>query len=194
MQRGQLYPMLNPRLASRYAKSLIDIAIEQNALEDILKDMQMIDLVCRQNRDFLLLMRSPIVSADKKFAIVDAIFTSRVAPLTAAFLKLLINKGREQNVDEIAQAFIQQYREKKKIKTIRLTTASPVDSTVIDVLKNKVAAAYKESSIEIETNTDPALLGGFILDMGDRQLDASIARDLSDIKKQFTKNLYVPQF
>lgn len=194
MQRGQLYPMLNPRLASRYAKSLIDIAIEQSALEDILKDMQMIDLVCRQNRDFLLLMRSPIVSADKKFAIVDAIFTSRVAPLTAAFLKLLINKGREQNVDEIAQAFIQQYREKKKIKTIRLTTASPVDSTVIDVLKNKVAAAYKESSIEIETNTDPALLGGFILDMGDRQLDASIARDLSDIKKQFTKNLYVPQF
>lgn len=194
MQRGQLYHMLNPRLASRYAKSLIDIAIEQSALEDILKDMQMIDLVCRQNRDFLLLMRSPIVSADKKFAIVDAIFTSRVAPLTAAFLKLLINKGREQNVDEIAQAFIQQYREKKKIKTIRLTTASPVDSTVIDVLKNKVAAAYKESSIEIETNTDPALLGGFILDMGDRQLDASIARDLSDIKKQFTKNLYVPQF
>jgi len=186
--------MLNPRLASRYAKSIIDIAIEQNMLEDILKDMQMIDQVCKQNRDFLLLMRSPVVSADKKLAIVDAVFTSRVAPLTAAFLRLLINKGREQNVDEIAQAFIQQYRDKKKIKTIRLTTAVPVDAAVVDVLKNKVAAAFKESSIEIETCTDPALLGGFILDMGDRQLDASIARDLNDIKKQFTKNLYVPQF
>lgn len=186
--------MLNPRLASRYAKSLIDIATEQNALEDILKDMQMIDLVCKQNRDFLLLMRSPIVSADKKFAIVDAIFSSRVAPLTAAFVKLLINKGREQNIDEIAQAYIQQYREKKKIKTIRLTTAAPVDSEVIEVLKNKIAAAYKESSIQIETKTDPALLGGFVLDMGDKQLDASVVRDLNDIKKQFTKNLYVPQF
>jgi F-type H+-transporting ATPase subunit delta len=186
--------MLNPRLASRYAKSLIDIAIEQNSLEDILKDMQMIDLICKQNRDFLLLMRSPIVSADKKFAVVDAIFSGRVAPLTATFVKLLINKGREQNIDEIAQAFIQQYRDNKKIKTIRLTTAAPVDSEVIEVLKNKIAAAYKESSIQIETKTDPALLGGFILDMGDKQLDASVARDLNDIKKQFTKNLYVPQF
>lgn len=186
--------MLNPRLASRYAKSLIDISIEQNSLEDVLKDMQMIDLVCKQNRDFLLLMRSPVINADKKFAIVDAIFSSRVTALTAAFVKLLINKGREQNIDEIAQAFIQQYRDYKKIKTIRLTTAAPVDSEVIEILKNKIAAAFKESSIQIETKTDPALLGGFVLDMGDKQLDASVARDLNDIKKQFTKNLYVPQF
>ncbi|MGC4079381.1 MAG: ATP synthase F1 subunit delta [Rubrivivax sp.] len=186
--------MLNPRLASRYAKSLIDISTEQNVLEDILKDMQMIDMVCRQNRDFLMLMRSPVIKADKKFAIVDAIFNGRVAPLTAAFVKLLINKGREQNLDEIAQAFIQQYRFIKKIKTVRLTTAVPVDSEVIEVLKNKIAAAFSESNIQIETKTDPSLLGGFVLDLGDRQLDASVARDLNDIRKQFTGNLYVPKY
>lgn len=186
--------MLNPRLASRYAKSLIDIAIEQNSLEETLKDMQLIDAICKQNREFVAMMRSPIIKADKKNAITDAIFHNRVSLLTISFIKLLINKGREQNLDEIATAFIAQYRHNKKIRMVKLTTASPVDASVIDTLKNKLAAAFNGSSIQIETSVDPSLLGGFILDMGDKQLDASVLRDLNDIRKQFSKNLYVPQF
>ncbi|HTN18439.1 MAG TPA: ATP synthase F1 subunit delta [Chitinophagaceae bacterium] len=186
--------MLNPRLASRYAKSLIDIAAEQNSLEETLKDMQLLDAISKQNKDFVLMMRSPVIKADKKNAIIDAVLHGKIGVLTQQFIKLLISKGREQNLDEIAQAYIQQYRESKKIRMVRLTTAAPVDSSVIDTLKSKLKAAYTGDSVEFETKVDPALLGGFVLDMGDRQLDASILRDLNDIKKQFTKNLYVPQF
>lgn len=186
--------MLNPRLASRYAKSLIDIAIEQNSLEETLKDMQLIEAICQQNREFVAMMRSPIIKADKKTAITDAIFNGRVSALTITFIKLLISKGREQNIDEIATAFIAQYRFNKQIRMVKLTTAAPVDNAVIDILKAKLSANFSGSSIQIETAVDPSLLGGFILDMGDKQMDASVLRDLKDIKKQFTKNLYVPQF
>lgn len=185
--------MLNPRLASRYAKSLIDIAIEQNSLEETLKDMQLIEAICQQNREFVAMMRSPIIKADKKIAITDAIFNNRVSVLTISFIKLLINKGREQNLDEIAIAFIAQYRFNKKIRMVKLTTAAPVDSSVVDTLKNKLTAAFEGSSIHIESEVNPELLGGFILDMGDKQLDASVLRDLNDIRKQFSKNLYVSQ-
>jgi len=185
--------MLNPRLASRYAKSLIDIAIEKNSLEDTLKDMQLIDAICNQNREFVALMRSPIIKADKKTAIVEAIFNGRTSLLTISFLKLLISKGREQNIDEIAQAFIAQYRLNQKMRMVKLTTATAVDNSVVETLKSKLAALYHESSIHIETAVDPSLLGGFILDLGDKQMDASIARDLNDIKKQFSKNYYVSQ-
>jgi F-type H+-transporting ATPase subunit delta len=185
--------MLNPRLASRYAKSLIDIAIEQNSLEDTLKDMELIEAICKQNSEFVAMMRSPIIKGDKKTAIIEAIFNNRVSKLTIIFLKLLINKNREQNIDEIATAFIAQYRFNKKMRMVKLTTASVVDASVVEVLRSKLATMYSGSSIHIETSVDASLLGGFILDMGDKQMDASIARDLNDIKKQFSKNLYVAQ-
>lgn len=185
--------MLNPRLASRYAKSLIDIAIERNSLDEALKDMQFIDAICRQSPDFVSMMRSPIIKADKKDAIVDAIFAGKLSVLSIQFVKLLINKGREQNIDEIAQAFIHQYRLHKNIKIAKLTTATPVDPAVLDTLRQKLLAADTGASVQIETAVNPDLIGGFVLEMGDKQLDASIIRDLNDIKKQFTKNLYISQ-
>ena len=185
--------MQNPRLASRYAKSLIDIAIEQNALQATLKDIQLISQICKQNSDFLALMRSPILKADKKNAIVKAVFDGRISPLTASFLALLINKKREQNIDEIALAFIAQYRYNQKIKVVKLTTASAIDNSLVELLRNKVGAAYQGSTIEFETAIDPSLLGGFVLDLGDKQLDASIIHDINRIRKQFSKNLYVSE-
>lgn len=185
--------MLNPRLAGRYAKSLIDISVEKNSLEETLKDMQLIDAICKQNSEFVAMMRSPVIKADKKTAIIEAIFNNRVSLLTITFLKLLISKGREQNIDEIAVAFIAQYRHNKKMRMVKLTTATPVDVSVVETLKNKLAKMYEGSSIHIETAVDASLIGGFVLDMGDKQMDASVARDLNDIKKQFSKNLYVSQ-
>lgn len=185
--------MHNPRLAARYAKSLIDIAIEQNSLEETLKDIHLIDAVCTQSSEFVAMMRSPIIKADKKNAITAAVFNGRISVLTNSFIKLLINKGREQNLDEIAKAFIAQYRLNKKIRMVKLTTAGAVDASVVETLRQKLAALYHESTIHIETEVDASLLGGFVLDMGDKQMDASVLRDLNDIKKQFSKNYYVPQ-
>ena len=185
--------MQNPRLASRYAKSLIDIAIEQNSLEATLKDVQLIAQICKQNSDFLALMRSSIIKADKKNAIVEAIFNGKISTLTSKFFKLLIDKNREQNIDDIAAAFIAQYRYNQKIKMVKLTTASAVDNGLVETLRSKVAVAYPGSTIEFETAIDPNLLGGFVLDLGDKQLDASIIHDINSIRKQFNKNLYVAQ-
>ena len=185
--------MLNPRLASRYAKSLIDLAIEQNSLEEILKDMQLLDAICTQSREFVTMMRSPVIKADKKLAITEAVLNGRISAMTFGFIKLLINKGREQNLDEIAKAFITQYRANKKIRMVKLTTAAAIDPAVVDLLRSKLEAGHTGSSIQMETAIDPSILGGFILDMGDRQLDASVVRELNDIKKQFTRNLYVSQ-
>jgi F-type H+-transporting ATPase subunit delta len=185
--------MKNPRLASRYAKSLVDIAVEQNSLEETLKDMQLLDAICSQSRDFVTMMRSPVIKGDKKISVVNAVLAGRVSILTSTFLKLLINKGRESFLDEIAEAFIIQYRVYKGIRMAKLTTATPVDASVVDTLRAKIEAAYKGTTINIETAVDPSLLGGFVLDMGDKQLDTSIVRDLNEIKKQFSKNLYVPQ-
>lgn len=185
--------MPNPRLASRYAKSLIDLAVEQNSLEDTLADIKYLDTLCRQSKDFSNMLRSPIIKADKKLDIINAVVGSNMKPLSAAFIKLLVNKGREENMPEIAAAFIQQYREMKNVKAVKLVTAAPVSDSLRSAIQNKINAAMPGSTVEMKEEVNPDILGGFVLQMDDKLFDASIRRDLNDIKAQFTKNIYVPE-
>ncbi|HRE38854.1 MAG TPA: ATP synthase F1 subunit delta, partial [Chitinophagaceae bacterium] len=98
--------MQNPRLATRYAKSLIDLAIERGQLEQVFADMQWLQAVCKSNRDFVNLLRSPIIRNDIKKKIITAVTTGKVSELTAAFNNLLVTKNRERNLPEIVNAFI----------------------------------------------------------------------------------------
>ena len=98
--------MPNPRLASRYAKSLIDLAIEKNTLEEVYADMQWLNRVTKSNKDFVNLLRSPVIKGDTKKKILEAITGGRINEMTAGFNRLLITKGRESDLPEISAAFI----------------------------------------------------------------------------------------
>ena len=77
--------MPNPRLATRYAKSLIDLAIERSELEKVFADMQWLNSVCKTNRDFVNLLSSPIIKGDTKKKIMEAVTNGRISEMTAAF-------------------------------------------------------------------------------------------------------------
>lgn len=185
--------MLNPRIAAPYAKSLLDIAIEQGQLETVFADMQFLQGVINNNRDFLNLLRSPIVKSDVKNKIVTAITDGRVAPLTASFNKLLISKGREIYLPEIITAFIKQYKEYKNIHVVKLTTAAPVSNELKNTIIEQLRKTTSMQNIELEEKVDESLIGGFTLQAGDKLVDASIAYDLNKISKQFQNNDFVYQ-
>ena len=90
--------MPNPRLATRYAKSLLDLAVERGQLEQVFADMQVLQQICSGNRDFVNLLGSPVVKGDIKRKIVEAVTAGRITELTSAFNSLLIKKGRESNL------------------------------------------------------------------------------------------------
>jgi len=115
--------MQNPRLAERYAKALISIANEQSKLSAVYGDMLGISTICKENKDFALLMTSPVVKADKKNDIVSAILKGKVDGITEAFMTLMINKGREFFLAEIADAFIRLYKIQNSITDVSLTTS-----------------------------------------------------------------------
>jgi len=185
--------MQNPRLASRYAKSLLDLAIEQNQLEEVLKDINYLDEVGKQSKDFVNVLRSPIINSDKKHVIIDAVIGKRIGKLTTAFITLLTNKGRESNLPEIAQSFIKQYKELKNIRSVKLITATPLTDKVREEIKSRIVASLKNDKIELTEEVNPDLIGGFILETEDKLFDATIRRDLKDIKAQFMKNIYVSE-
>jgi F-type H+-transporting ATPase subunit delta len=182
--------MNNPRLAIRYARSLVGLAQEQKKLEEVYKDMMFLQSVCKSNRDFVAVLNSPVIKADKKSHIIEAITNGRIGTLTASFLKLLSLKGRDLNLPEIISAFIEQYNTIKKIRKVRITTAVAVS----DEIKNALLKDFKTAEvneIQLESVVNPDIIGGFILEAEGKLVDASIARDLKDIQKQFLTNDYL---
>lgn len=185
--------MQNPRLASRYAKSLLDLAVEKNSVEDTLKDMQLLEGICNNSREFCVMLRSPIINGDKKTSIINAVLQNKLHTITKAFVDLLINKGREAVLPEIATSFLAQYKELKNIKTVKLTTAAPVTDNVKNSIIAKITRDLGNASVDVKTEVNPDLIGGFVLEMEDKLFDASVLRQLNDFKTSVMDNSYVSQ-
>lgn len=183
--------MLQPRLAGRYAKSLIDLATEQNQLDEVYKDMIFLQGVFKQSKEFTSVMRSPVITADKKNAIIDGVTAGKVGKLTSAFNKLLIQKNRESILSEIITAYIDQFNAIKGIHKVKLTTAQPISDALKTAIEQKVKTDTSLPIIELEPVVKEELIGGFVLEFDNNLVDASIQRDLKDIQKQFRSNIYV---
>lgn len=183
--------MPNPRLAARYAKSLIDLSTEKGQLEAVYADARYLQSLTKSSRDFLNLLRSPIIKADKKQSIIDAVTKDSVSPIMAAFNKLLVTKGRESDLPEIIDAFVEQYNALKGIHKVKLTTAVPVSDELKNAIVSKAKAEAGLGEIELEAKVDENIIGGFLLEYNNNLVDASIIRDLNDIKKQFSQNVYI---
>lgn len=183
--------MLNPRLAGRYAKSLLGLALERGQLETVYEDMQYLQSIVKVNREFVVVLKSPVITPDKKEAILYAVTKGNISELTESFMRLLIRKGREMNLAEIVEAFIDQYKVYSNIQTVKLITATPVSEQVKQEIVDKVKAESAMKNIELTAEVDPELIGGFVLQIGNTLVDASIAYDLNAIKKQFLNNDFI---
>lgn len=183
--------MSNIRIASRYAKSLLDLSIERNELDKVFADMQWLNGVCKSNRDFVNMLRSPVIKSDIKNKIVTAITEGKIGVLGATFIKLLIQKGREGILPEISHSFIEQYKQHKKIYTVKLTTATPVSEETKNHIVNHIRSTTEMQNIELETLVKEDIIGGFVLQAGDKMVDASIAYDLKEIARQFENNDFI---
>jgi F-type H+-transporting ATPase subunit delta len=183
--------MPNPRLAYRYAKSLLDLAIEKDMVESIYTDMQWLNAVCKSNRDFVNVLKSPVINVDLKKKVIEAVTDGNISATTTLFNKLLVTKGREQFLPEITTAFISAYKEYKHIKIVKLTSASEISDTVKEAIINSVRESMGFEKIELDAKVDPSLIGGFVLQIDDKLVDASIIYDLRTIAKQFQNNDFI---
>ncbi len=183
--------MQNPRLGTRYAKSLIDLSVERGELEQVYQDMIYLQSLTTGSREFLNLLRSPVIKSDVKTKILDSVTAGKVSELTRSFTTLMVTKGRESNLPEIASSFVDQYKKLKGIHTVTLTTATPVSDAVKAELIEQVRRTSDMKEIELDTKVDESLIGGVVLQVGDKMVDASISYDLKEVAKQFENNDFV---
>jgi len=183
--------MPSPRLASRYAKSLLDLALEKGQLEVVYGDVLYLHQLIQKSRDFLNLLRSPIISTEKKLVVIESVIKKNVSDLTAAFAGLLVKKNREAELPEIITAFVNQYKQQKGINTVKLTTAVAVSEGVKNQIIEQVKRTSGLQNIELQSTVDPNIIGGFVLQTGDKLIDASVAYDLKMISRQFENNDFI---
>jgi F-type H+-transporting ATPase subunit delta len=182
--------MSSYRIASRYAKSLIDLALEQDKLDRILEDVTVLSEVC-QLRDVTLLLKSPIVKADRKAKVFDAIFSGKIDPLTHSFLEIILRKGREALLGEIAQEFINQYRAIKGISIVEVVSAESLSPETLDSIRKKlVESKLTRGNIQFTTSVNKDLIGGFVISFEDKLYDASVRHQLDLLRRQFTSKEY----
>ncbi len=174
------------RIASRYAKSLLDLSQEQNKLEKVTGDVQAFQKATEQ-RDFFLLLKSPIVNPDKKGTILKEIFGGKFDELTMAFINITLRKGRESYLPEIAKEFMAQYQALKHVSTVKLTTATALSDDALNAIKVQLqGSSQTQANIEIETAVDPNIIGGFVIEFDDKLYDASVAHKLNNLRKEFS--------
>lgn len=172
------------QVASRYAKSLIDLAEEQNALEKARGDVEFFISTLKKNPTLQAVLKNPIIGPDKKAAILSGVFGSNVHQLILEFFKIVVRKGRSEILYATALEFVNEYNRRKNIVKAYITSAAPLSDENKSEIE-KVIGQTTKGQVLLNTKVDPKLIGGFVLQVGDRQVDASLANQINKLRKEF---------
>jgi F-type H+-transporting ATPase subunit delta len=185
---------MDPRAVARYVKSLLDLSIDQKVVDDVHNDMLLFSKVVNENRSFALMLKSPVIKHDTKREIMQQLFKGKVNKLTIAFLDIITRKNREPLLPAIAREFHNSYNDYKGVGKAVVTTAVPLDGKLRAEIEKIVKSNSDKKQVELIEKIDAEMIGGFILNIGDRQIDASIKNKLKALKLEFSQNPYVKEF
>jgi len=185
--------MKETKISIRYAKALFELALEQGIEDRVKEDMIVIKDVCRSNNELIRILISPVIKVTVKDKILKSIFAEHIHKLSMSFISLIVRKGRESLVVEIACDYVARFKEFKGIKTAYIKTAKKIDEKTRQQLIEKLQT-ITQAQIELVEEIKEDLVGGYILKIDDNQYDASILSRLKRLKRDFKDNLYVKGF
>ncbi len=172
--------------SARYAKSLIDLALENKELKAIKSDITTLESAL-QSSEFKAFINSPIIKKDKKNQIFAALFGGKLNNITLSFLNLLALKGRENLLPGILISFVDQYNVINNITKATVITATGLNDDLRKKV-NELVKSLNNTEVEIQEKVNPEIIGGFILNIGNSQYDNSVLRSLQTVKNKFTNN------
>jgi F-type H+-transporting ATPase subunit delta len=185
--------MIEIVLGDRYAKSILQLAKEKGVVPQVKADFDLIASVCRNNPDFVVMLRSPLIYADKKQEVINSIFKGKLSVMTSTLIEIIVRKKREKYLLDIAICFLALHDKETNTTRGVLTTAFALTPEMRASIK-----ALVEKDLKTEFNCveviDPSLIGGFVLRIGDYQYDGSISSALKTLRNDFDSNPYIKEY
>lgn len=174
------------RLSMRYAKALIDYAQERGVEERLYQEFSALSYCFATQSGLRAALVNPVLSIKEKFVLICTAADGREksAREFVRFVTLVLRNRREEHLQLIALMFLDLYRKRKHIGVGKLITAVPVDEETGNRIRS-AAAAMLHARMELETEVNPTIEGGFIFDINGYRLDASVSTQLKRIRQQF---------
>ena len=175
--------MNESKISVRYAKALFSLVKEENTLEKHKNDMELLYQCIREVPELQYVIQSPVIKSGEKIRVFGEIFRESMSPLSLSFIRLVLENRREEGLEGIARYFLTLIRAEQGIRSADLTTAKPVDDALRQSISALIAKKFN-TKVDLHEAVDPAIIGGFVLKVGDQQIDASIASKLKRIKRE----------
>jgi F-type H+-transporting ATPase subunit delta len=174
--------MKSTKSAIRYAKALLELSIENSKIEHVSSDMKRIVESSNETQDFKVFLKSPVINTDKKVEILMVLFDG-FETLTMSFIQLITKNKREYLLVEIAEAFLYQLKKYQQIVPVSIKSAQKLEKDTLDQILNKLKS-HVTGDFEVTEEVDESLIGGFIVRMDDKQIDASVLTQLNRMKQE----------
>lgn len=182
------------RAANRYAKGLMQYALEANQTDIVYAEMNEIVKIIKASDDLRVFLNSPIIDAKTKEATLAQVFNS-FSKVSQTFISLVVRQGRENILSKIAEQFITIYDIMNNIVTAEITSAVELDQPTIDKIVAKAKQGLEPNAqVKVVNKIDTSLIGGFVLKVGNTQIDSSIKTKLASLKKEFLNKDYIPKY
>lgn len=178
--------MRNSRVARRYAEALMSAAEEQKSFDAVVADMESLDRLLKESREFELFLRSPVIKTEKKKMVLQEIFKKKLSALTASFLDLMAEKGREALLKDIIRQFFVLRDEQLGIVPVEIRAAVQIPGDQRERIRKRFEQLTKKS-VRLAFSLDKQVKAGFVARIGDTMFDASVRHQLEVLRKKFSQ-------
>ncbi len=174
-------------VADKYSEAIFNLACEQHILEEMDADLSYVRSVLVEHKELQAFLGHPIVSAESKRSVLEKIFSNNIGKLALQFLYVMINRGREGYIVAAIDGYMAKSRESRNILEAIVRVVAPLQDAEREKLQQKIESLTGKQ-VELTFIVDPAILGGMIIQIGDKRIDASVARSLKEMEKSLLKD------
>lgn len=174
--------MLQDRISKRYAKSIFDLGAEGNMIEPLYREFRELDNLMKQNKDFTTFLHSPVISSEKKIAILEKLFRGKASDVIVNFLVLMTRRKREDLLPLVIEDFIHLYNQHKNITVVEVVSYEHLPKEIRQMLQTKIETALN-TKVQLVSKENPEIIGGFKILIGDYQYDFTVNSALQRFKQ-----------
>jgi F-type H+-transporting ATPase subunit delta len=169
-------------VTGRYASALFDLAREQNAVDAVGRDLDQVDAMLRDSPDLLRLVRNPVFTAEEQTRAIGAVLDrAAISGLSANFIRLVASNRRLFALPDMIRAFRELVAQAKGIVRAQVTLAEKPSDRVMEDIKAALRDVAK-AEVDVNVKIDPSLIGGLVVKIGSRMIDASVRTKLQSIR------------
>ncbi|MDN4012715.1 ATP synthase F1 subunit delta [Chryseobacterium gambrini] len=179
--------MLTSKVAKRYAQGLLDFTNESGQTATVFSEMKDVVKIMKESADLNKFFMTPYIDSKKKVEVANEIFKG-LSVSSKNLITLVIKHGRESQLKNIAQEFINKVEDISGVQRVTVTTATQLSKENLDEILRNSNLVNTNANFDLRLNIKPEILGGYILRVGDQQIDASVKSKLNQVKKDFSLN------